>query len=154
MKPRRGLSEIIASLTVLIIVSVLGVMLYSISTGAMSEQQNNLLSQLRFEEEKARERFEIVGVDLVSEDAGSNSIRLWLLNYSNDNTLKVTISSIYVNSQQASFSMTNRIIEKNIVSPIMVDLPSDLVQKNSYNILVVSERGVGNAYNWYYDPEG
>jgi hypothetical protein len=120
----------------------------------MSEQQNNLLSQLSFEEGKARERFEIVGVDLVSEDAGSNSIRLWLLNYSNDNTLKVTISSIYVNSQQASFSMTNRIIEKNIVSHIMVDLPSDLVRKNSYNILVVSERGVGSAYNWYYDPEG
>jgi hypothetical protein len=144
MKPRRGLSEIIASLTVLIIVSVLGVMLYSISTGAMSEQQNNLLSQLSFEEGKARERFEIVGVEYFN----SSSIKLWLLNYSNDNTLKVTISSIYVNSQQASFSMTNRIIEKNIVSPITVTLPSDLVQDNSYNILVVSERGVGNACTW------
>jgi hypothetical protein len=146
MKPRRGLSEIIASLTVLIIVSVLGVMLYSISTGAMSEQQNNLLSQLSFEEGKARERFEIVGVEYFN----SSSIKLWLLNYSNDETLKVTISSIYVNSQQASFPMTNRIIEKNIVSPITVTLPSDLVQDNSYNILVVSERGVGNAYTWTY----
>jgi hypothetical protein len=146
MKPRRGLSEIIASLTVLIIVSVLGVMLYSISTGAMSEQQNNLLSQLSFEEGKARERFEIVGVEYFN----SSSIKLWLLNYSNDDTLKVTISSIYVNSQQASFPMTNRIIEKNIVSPITVTLPSDLVQDNSYNILVVSERGVGNAYTWTY----
>jgi len=146
MKPRRGISEIIASLTVLIIVSVLGVMLYSISTGAMSEQQNNLLSQLRFEEGKARERFEIVGVEY----AGSRSIKLWLLNYSNDNTLKVTISSIYVNSQQASFPMTNRIIEKNIVSPITITLPSDLVKDNSYNILVVSERGVGNACSWIY----
>jgi flagellar basal body-associated protein FliL len=148
MKPRRGLSEIIASLTVLIIVSVLGVMLYSISTGAMSEQQNNLLSKLSFEEEKARERFEIVGVEYTDD----RSITLWVLNYSNDNTLKVTISSIYVNSQQASFEMTNRIIEKNIVSPVTVILPSEilLTKGHSYNILVVSERGVGNACTWIY----
>jgi len=145
MKPRRGISEIIASLTVLIIVSVLGVMLYSISTGAMSEQQNNLLSQLRFEEEKARERFEIVGVEYFN----SSSIKLWLLNYSNDNTLKVTISSIYVNSQQAFPTMTNRIIEKNIVSNVTVRLPFPLTS-GEYNILVVSERGVGNACTWIY----
>jgi hypothetical protein len=112
----------------------------------MSEQQNNLLSKLSFEEEKARERFEIVGVEYTDDC----SITLWVLNYSNDNTLKVTISSIYVNSQQASFSMTNRIIEKNIVSPITVDLQYDLIQDNSYNILVVSERGVGNACTWIY----
>jgi len=149
MKPRRGLSEIIASLTVLIIVSVLGVMLYSISTGAMSEQQNNLLSKLSFEEEKARERFEIVGVEYTDD----RSITLWVLNYSNDNTLKVTISSIYVNSQQASILMTPRTIEKNTVYPITVTLPSDmpnLTLDKSYNILVVSERGVGNAYTWIY----
>jgi hypothetical protein len=149
MKPRRGISEIIASLTVLIIVSVLGVMLYSISTGAMSEQQNNLLSQLRFEEEKARERFEIVGVEYTDD----RSITLWVLNYSNDNTLKVTISSIYVNNQQASILMTPRTIEKNTVYPITVTLPSDmpnLTPDKSYNILVVSERGVGNACTWIY----
>jgi hypothetical protein len=149
MKPRRGLSEIIASLTVLIIVSVLGVMLYSISTGAMSEQQNNLLSKLSFEEEKARERFEIVGVEYTDD----RSITLWVLNYSNDNTLKVTISSIYVNNQQASILMTPRTIEKNTVYPITVTLPSDmpnLTPDKSYNILVVSERGVGNACTWIY----
>lgn len=149
MKPRRGVSEIIASLTVLIIVSVLGVMLYSISTGAMSEQQNNLLSKLSFEEEKARERFEIVGVEYTDD----RSITLWVLNYSNDNTLKVTISSIYVNNQQASILMTPRTIEKNTVYPITVTLPSDmpnLTPDKSYNILVVSERGVGNACTWIY----
>lgn len=149
MKPRRGVSEIIASLTVLIIVSVLGVMLYSISTGAMSEQQNNLLSKLSFEEGKARERFEIVGVEYTDD----RSITLWVLNYSNDNTLKVTISSIYVNNQQASILMTPRTIEKNTVYPITVTLPSDmpnLTPDKSYNILVVSERGVGNACTWIY----
>jgi len=146
MKPRRGVSEIFASLTVLIIVSVLGVMLYNISIGTMTDQQKDLLNQLRFEEQKAMERFEIVSVEY----SGSNSIRLWLLNYSNDENLKITISSIYVNSQQASFEATNRIIEKNIVSPITANLQFDLILNNSYNILVVSERGVGNAYTWIY----
>jgi len=144
MKPRRGVSEIVASLTVLIIVSVLGIMLYNLSTGAMTNQQKDLLNQLRFEEQKAMERFEIVGVEY----SDSTSIKLWMLNYSNDEHLEITISNVYVNSQQASFEMTNRIIEKNIVSPITVGLPFDLIKDTSYNILVVSERGVGNAYTW------
>jgi hypothetical protein len=146
MKPRRGLSEIIASLTVLIIVSVLGVMLYSISTGAMSEQQNNLLSRISFEEGKARERFEIVGVEYFN----SSSIKLWLLNYSNDNTLKVTISQVYINDIQELITAETRTIEKNIVSTIMVTLRDHKVftSGRSYNILVVSERGVGNACTW------
>jgi hypothetical protein len=148
MKPRRGVSEIVASLTILIIVSVLGVMLYNLSTGAMTNQQKDLMNQLRFEEQKAMERFEIVGVEYND----SNSIRLWLLNFSNDEYLEITISNIYVNSQQASFPTTNRMLEKNIVSPITVELQFDLIQDNSYsyNILIVSERGVGNAYTWIY----
>jgi hypothetical protein len=146
MKPSRGISEIVASLTILIIVSVLGVMLYNLSTGAMTNQQKDLLNQLRFEEQKAMERFEIVSVEY----GNSTSIKLWMLNYSNDEHLTITISNIYINSQQASFPTTNRILEKNIVSPITVGLPFDLLQDTSYNILVVSERGVGNAYTWIY----
>ena len=77
MKPRRGLSEIVASMVVLIIVSVLGVMLYNLSLSNINNQENNLLSQVQQNEVVAQAKFEVVAVN----KSDNNEVKVYLYNY-------------------------------------------------------------------------
>jgi hypothetical protein len=151
MKTRKGVSEIVASMIVLVIVSVFGVMLYNISAGMITGKQNDLFSELKFESEKAQERFEIIGVELVVDSPQLVQIKLHLLNFSKDNTLNVTIKDVYVNNLRIlSDPPTKLTLGKNSVVELLVTLPVELVLNNDYTILVISGRGVGNAYTWNY----
>ena len=89
MKPRRGLSEIIASMTVLAIVSVLGVMLYNLSLESFNSQQNNLTNDVNTSIEIAQQRFEIVSVIPTSD----RTVKIYLLNYGN---IDIKISDVYL----------------------------------------------------------
>jgi flagellin-like protein len=60
MKSRRGVSEIVASLIVLLIVSVLGVMLYNLSVNTMGSQQDALNFDTSLSKTIAQQRFEII----------------------------------------------------------------------------------------------
>lgn len=153
MKSRRGVSEIVASMIVLVIVSVLGVMLYNISAGTISGWQNDLFYELKFEGEKAQERFEIVGVEKVGvQTEGDQAVRLYLLNFSKYSGIEVTVGDVYVDNLRV-LDKTSAILrlEKNSVVELTVSLPEGfLVLNKNYNILVVSERGVSCAYDWIY----
>jgi len=146
MRGRRGVSEIVASMVVLVIVSVLGAMLYNTSQSTFASQQSDLLSSVQTEIEKAQERFEIVSI----ENNGQSSVKANILNFSPPNTIDIVVSAVYVNSTQAYFTVTNPAIQKDEVKQFLVTLPSGMtfVSGKYYNLLVVSERGVGNVYSW------
>ena len=99
MKPRRGLSEIIASMTVLAIVSVLGVMLYNLSLESFNGQQNNLANDVNTAIEIAQERFEIVSITKTSD----TTVKIYLLNYGN---VDIKISDIYLESPSGTIHPT------------------------------------------------
>jgi hypothetical protein len=89
MKPRRGVSEILATMIVLMIVSSLGVMLYNISTSNLSSQQSNLLSQVETQKETVTEKFDIISITRKN----STAILIYYLDYG---TIPSVISSVYL----------------------------------------------------------
>jgi archaellum component FlaF (FlaF/FlaG flagellin family) len=138
MKPRRGVSEIVASMVVLVIVSVLGVMLYNISMQGLNGQQNNLLSDVGLQEEIAQERFEIVAVTKVNESQ-------WNITFYNYGQVDIKITDVYVESG-------NTVNHQNLLSPI----PCAPAHLNSLIITgdedvtafrITSEKGVSIEYH-------
>jgi len=73
----RGVSEIIASLMLLLIVTVLGTFLYSYALTATGLQQSYLQSQVEIESERAEERFRVVSVLWLGDD----KLNVTILNY-------------------------------------------------------------------------
>jgi hypothetical protein len=150
MKTRKGVSEIVASMIVLVIVSVFGVMLYNISAGMIAGKQNDLFSELKFESEKAQERFEVVGVDY----PGEREIRIWVLNFSKNSDSEITISSVYVDDLNAEIQEAGPIIlDQSNLKYITITIPADresLVNVNNYQLLIVSEKGVRYTYAGRY----
>jgi len=88
MRPHRGISEIVASLIVLIIVSVMGVMLYNLSMENLTIQQSNFSLDIKVRESIAQERFEVVDVKYVD-----NELIIYFLNYGKTD---VRISDVYL----------------------------------------------------------
>lgn len=138
MKTRRAVSEIIASMIVLVIVSVLGVMLYNIAIGGMFSQQNNLLSDIGLKEEMVQERFEIVGVSRHNE----TTINVYIYNYG---SVDVKITNIYLESpnllrQLPSFNLQ---LSPGDMTYLTVDCSRG---SGVTTYIIVSQVGVSNEY--------
>jgi hypothetical protein len=152
MNPRKGVSEIVASIVILVVVSVLGVLLYNTSLMMVGTQQNALISEIDQQTAAARERFEIISVEYVD----PATIKVYLLNFSPDAAYDIILSQVYVNGFQTSFTpVGDYSLQKNVIKIITITANvgvqfNDPNPSLSYHILVVSSRGVSNAYAWKY----
>lgn len=91
MKTRRGVSEIVATLIILITVTILGVVLYNFALSTTNSQTNSLLSSTYVQEKTAMERLEVISIVCVGGET-----HIDLINYGKT---EVTISAIYVNDR-------------------------------------------------------
>jgi hypothetical protein len=90
MGKRRALGEIIASMVLLLIVSIGGGILFSMAAREGNLQSTEVKEELSFEENIIQERFKIVSF-------GPNSggqLSIWILNYGD---IDIVIDKIYVN---------------------------------------------------------
>jgi hypothetical protein len=94
IKSRRGVSEIVASLIVLLIVSVMGVMLYNLSLSTMGSQQDALTFNTNFSKTIAQQRFEIITVTKFEKDGGSY-LNVTFYNYG---PVEIKITDIYISN--------------------------------------------------------
>jgi len=139
---KRGVSEIIASLIIVLIVSIAGVALYSYSLGAFSSSSSSLQLQTDQREEQARERFSIIAVwwDAVDQ------LNLTILNYGK---IELAINAVYIDGTMVSISSgreitagTGKLISVKFTSPVSIQ------DEKTYEIIAVSERGSKNAVYW------
>lgn len=138
-----GVSEIIASLMLVLVVSAAGVLLYSYSLGAFSSSSSFFQLQSTQREERARERFLAISVGWNRVD----QLNLTILNYGK---IDVIIDTIYVNatptasyvSGKGDTAKTGEISQIRFVSPIAIQ------DSRQYEIVVVSERGTKNVLYW------
>lgn len=138
-----GVSEIIASLMLVLVVSAAGVLLYSYSLGAFSSSSSSFQLQSTQREEQARERFLAISVGWNRVD----QLNLTILNYGK---IDVIIDTIYVNatptasyvSGKGDTAKTGEISQIRFVSPIAIQ------DSRQYEIVVVSERGTKNVLYW------
>ena len=137
----KGVSEIIASLMLVLIVTSAGVIAYSYSIGAFSSFTSLFQLNTNQKEKQAQERLAVVAVW-----NSSNQLNLTVLNYGQ---IDLTIDTVYVNSTSvASFDGRNTTIGKGVLIPLSFTSPFAIQSGSTYEIIVVSTRGSKNAINW------
>jgi flagellin-like protein len=140
---KRGVSEIIASLILILIVSAAGVLAYSISLAAFSSSTSDFQLQTDQREEQARERLAIVAVwwDM------SNQLNLTVLNYGR---IDLAVDKVYVNGTVAATYLSGKGVKTGTWKVVSVRLvsPVTIVSGQTYEMIVVSERGSKNEISW------
>jgi len=143
VRNRRGVSEIIASVVLILIVSSAGIVAYSYSIGAFSTSASFFQSDTNLKEQQAQERFAIIAVLSYPQ----NQLNLTVLNYGQ---IDLTIDTVYVNwTTVTSYSAGRRItIAKGGLIQASFTSPFSIQSGSTYEIIVVSTRGSKNAINW------
>ena len=138
IKRSRAVSEVIASLIMLLIVSVLGTYLYSYSLTETGVQQNNLEGDIQTEAGRAQERFKVIACIYEG-----NLLNLTVLNYGR---LDIKIVDVYLDSNRVALSPGEEIYTSDL-GLISFTYPG-LIPDVLYEIVIVSERGVSHVYSW------
>jgi flagellin-like protein len=140
---RRGVSEIIASLMLILIVTSAGVIAYSYSIGAFSSSTSLFQLNTNQKEKQTRERFAIIAVWSNT----SNQLNLTVLNYGQ---IDLTIDTVYINWTSVASYLGGRstTIGKGALVQVTFTSPVTIQSGSTYEIIVVSTRGSKNAINW------
>jgi flagellin-like protein len=143
VRDKRGVSEIIASVVLILIVSSAGVVAYSYSIGAFSSSTSLFQLDTKQKEKQTQERFAIIAVWSNT----SNQLNLTVLNYGQ---IDLTIDTVYVNSTSVASYLGGRstTIGKGVLIQISFTSPVTIQSGSTYEIIVVSTRGSKNAINW------
>lgn len=144
LRRSRAVSEVTASLILLLIVSVLGTFLYSYTLNTMGLQQEILIGETRNDAERAQERFRVIAVWW---NGSGDLLNLTVLNYGK---LDIKIADIYVNGESVTNYKTGRGEEICTSSwrRICFTSPLPISIGAVYEIVIVSERGVSNVHGW------
>jgi flagellin-like protein len=140
---RHGVSEIIASLILILIVTSAGVIAYSYSIGAFSSSTSLFQLDTNQKEKQAQERFAIIAVW----SNPPNQFNLTVLNYGQ---IDLTIDTVYINwTSVASYLGGNSTtIGKGALVQVSFTSPVAIQSGSTYEITAVSTRGSKNAINW------
>ena len=138
----RGISEIIGSLMILLIISALGTILYNYSLDAMNYQKNVLESDIRIALDKAQVRIKVISTQ---SNYSANILNLTILNYG---VCSVTLDDVYVNNSNVQTYLDGQgvTIPPMDLGKISFVSPIPIIQDALYDIVIVSLRGVTHAY--------
>ena len=138
MRNKKGLSEIIASLLLILIVTSAGVVVYAYSVKVIGSSSSNFNLQNAQNEEQAQERFQIIRVW-----SSQNQFNLTILNYG---MTDLTIVAVYINGTAVTQFISGNAVTIGADQLINVRFTSPLtVQSGSLQILAVSQRGGKNT---------
>jgi len=127
----------------ILIVSIVGAALYSNSVNMFGASSSSFLVQMERREESARERFSIVAVWW---DNG-NQLNLTILNYGK---IDLAIDAVYIDGTAVTAFVSGRgttVTRKDIV-PVKVNSPFTIQDGQTYELVVVSERGSRDVVYW------
>jgi archaellum component FlaF (FlaF/FlaG flagellin family) len=143
LRNNRGISEIIASLFLLLIVSVAGAALYSSSLSAFSSSSSTFQQQIDQREEQARERLSIIAVWRGT----ANQLNLTVLNYGK---IEFTIDAVYIDGAKVSAYISGRgeTVAKDGIVSVKFTSSILIVVGRTYEIIAVSERGSRDVAYW------
>ncbi len=143
LQNNKGVSEIIASLILVLIVTSAGVVAYSYSMGAFSSSTSLFQLETNQKERQAQERFAIIAVWSNT----SSQLNLTVLNYGQ---IDLTIDTVYVNWTSVASYLGGRMttIGKGALVQVSFTSPITIQSGSTYEITAVSTRGSKNAINW------
>lgn len=139
---RRGVSEIIASLLIVLVVSIAGAALYSYSSEAFASSSNSFQLLTDKREERARERFSIIAVWQDTDD----QINVTILNHGK---IDLTIDAVYIDGSAATIRIgRGETITRGDLISLKFISPFSIEEGHTYEIIAVSERGSKDAVYW------
>lgn len=143
-KSKKGVSEVVASLVVLLIISILGTSIYSVSVTTMQKQRDAIKWTSNIESEKYMEKIRTLYVNW---NSTGDELEIYFLNYGN---IVINIADIYLNG----FRVLNYIEGRNVpvqtsdIDTIKIELPITITTGELYEVIIVTGRGVSHVYNW------
>lgn len=142
LNQRRGISEIIGSLMILLIISALGTILYNYSLDAVNHQKNILESDINTALEKAQVRIKVISVQ---SNYSANILNLTILNYG---SYSVTIDDVYINNTNVQTYLDGQgtTILPLDLGQISLVSPVPIIQDELCDIVIVSLGGVTYSY--------
>lgn len=141
---RRGVSEIISTIIVILIVSIAGSLLFAYSAETFQRQQSMVLSDSERTVISVEERVKITAVHW---SGVGNTLDVAVYNYGSDDT---EIEDIYINGVrvQTYTSGRNEIILTEKIKRIVFTSPVTITLGESYTITVVTGNGISRTDNW------
>lgn len=139
---RRGISEIIGSLIVLLIVSTLGTYLYNHTLSIISYEQNALELEMTTAANRAQERLRIISI---AWSPSYDQINITAFNYGEHET---AVSDVYVNNVRVTNFFEGRYDDIGVkgLKKINFEPPIAVQPDTLYEIVIVSQRGVSHVY--------
>jgi flagellin-like protein len=135
---KRGLSEIIGSLILIMIISISGVIVYAYSVNIIGTSSTNFNIRTVQNEELLKEKFQILRVWM-----HQNQMNLTILNWGQTD---FTTAAVYINglavTQFTKYSVT---IGPGELANVEFTLPFTAQSGSSLEVLVVSDRGGKNS---------
>jgi hypothetical protein len=144
MRERLGISELYASLILLIIVSSMGVVVYSYAVETTLGYESYFIDRETRESKRVMERVTILSV-LWS--TISDELNITVYNYGKFDT---SIIEIYVNDiivENYYKGLNDNIISLGI-KELSFESPVSIQEGEQYTIIIVSKRGVTDTYIW------
>ena len=143
---KRGVSEVISSLIIILIVSVAGAGLYAYSLNAFNSSGSSFQLQTSAREERALERLLITAI---WRNVTDDYLNVTILNYGK---IELVIDAVYIDGKQVSASTyTNgkgeTVIFRSLVF-VKFTSPISIVDGQTYEVRVVSERGSRDVFYW------
>ena len=142
-RDRRGVSEVVASLIMILIVSIVGAAIYSNSVNMLGSSSSSFLVQMKRREESARERFSIIAVWWNND----KQLNLTILNYGK---IDLAIDAVYIDGTAVTTFVSGRgmaVMRKDIVS-VRFNPPFTIQDGQTYELVAVSERGSRDVVYW------
>ncbi len=143
---KRGVSEVISSLIIILIVSVAGAGLYAYSLNAFNSSGSSFQLQTSAREERALERLLITGVWC---NVTNDYLNVTVLNYGK---IVFAIDAVYIDGRQVWASTYTYGKGETVVMGSLVFVkftsPISVVDGQTYEISVVSERGSSDVFYW------
>jgi len=141
---KRGVSEIVASLIIVLIVTVAGAGLYAYSLNAFSSSGSSFLLQTSGREERARGRLLITTVWW---NVTNGYMNVTVLNYGK---IEFAIDAVYIDGRQVSAYASGKgetVAKESLVS-VKFTSPVPIADGQTYEIVAVSERGSRDVLYW------
>jgi flagellin-like protein len=140
---KRGVSEVIASLILILVVTAAGVVIYAYSVTAFSSSGSHFEQHTKLDQEQMRERFQVIRVWWDT----SSQLNLTILNYGQ---IDITINAVYVNGTKVQHFEINGPNPGAVgeLTWVTFDSPLPVPEGTVNEILVVTERGGKNTVSW------
>lgn len=141
---KRAVSEVVASLVILLIVSIFGTSIYSFSLTSVRSQQDRLRGEISAETSRARERLKIIYINWNGLD---DRLNITFLNYG---LFETSIVKIYVDGEMVTIyhEGLGAQVANSKLGLVSFTSPVEINSDTIYEIVIVTDRGVSNVHSW------